>query len=291
MRKQRLFPIALATGLAVLGTGAIRAAATPAIWESDFGSAIASLTGSDDATAFVDLSFSFPFAGANYTRVFVGSNGGLQLGGLGANATIDFNHWESLEDFLSDAAPSVDGFNSDLDLGTTGTIHVNDFGDRAVFTWNEVGTFESPLALLTFQISLHADGRIVLGYDGILDGPGEDLILDLDEGIVVGVTPGDIPQGTDPGTHDLSSGFAGGTTIHERWCHTIANSCGFGAGSSEGLSGPINTAFDLDQRNVVFVPAQGGFLVPEPGAVATRAVALLALAALARAPRRVRREG
>jgi hypothetical protein len=266
------------------------ALAAPPIWESDFGDAIESLTGCDDCTESVELSFSFPFDGEEYTTVFVGTNGGIQLGSLGADGDIDYDHWEYLEEFLSDEAPSVAAFNSDLDLTTTGTIHFNDLGDRAVFTWNEVGTNQNETALLRFQIILHADGRIVLGYNGILDDPEEDLLEDLDEGIVVGITAGDVPALTDPGTFDLSGGpFTAGTTIHERWCYDEADSCGFEGGDSEGLSGPINTAFDLDQRNVVFTPTDGGFTVPEPGAALLQVGALLAVAGLSARRRRNRR--
>ncbi len=86
--------------------------------------------------------------------VFVGTNGDIQFGSLSNDGAIDFDHWSFLEDFLDDGAPTVAGFNSDLVLTTSGTIHFNDFGDRAVFTWNEVGTFSDETALLTFQCSL-----------------------------------------------------------------------------------------------------------------------------------------
>lgn len=262
--------------------------AEPPIWEPSFGAAIESLTGQDDAEESVTLSFSFPFDGSDYTVVFVGTNGDIQLGSLGNDGAIDFNHWSSLEDFLDDGAPTVAGFNSDLVLTTSGTIHFNDFGDRAVFTWNEVGTFSDETALLTFQITLHSDGTIVLGFNGILDGPGEFLVGD---GIVVGVTAGDIPRPTDPGTVDLNGlPVVGGTTNYERWCCSVAvNSCGFG--ETGGLVGPSNDAFDLDQQNVVFTPVLGGFAVPEPASPLLGAAALLTTMGLSLARRGRRAPG
>ncbi len=236
------------------------AIATPPIWESDFGDVIGSLTLGDDATDSVVLSFDFPFDGTLYRTIFVGTNGDLQLGSLGTDDDIDYDHWEYMEEFTADGAPSIAGFNTDLDLSSTGTVHFNDFGDRAVFTWNEVGTNENELALCTFQIALYPSGRILLGWNGILDDPGEDLLVDLNEGIVVGISAGDIPQPTNPPPTDLSIPSTGGTTLFDRWCYDIADSCGTN-GDNLGLPGPVNTAFDLDDTNIDFVPVQNGFNV------------------------------
>jgi len=261
------------------------AGAAPPIWEPGFGPALDMLTGKDEGGFRVDLSFSFPFDGTLYTDLWVSTNGELQLGSLGNDLELDYDHWEYLEELLDDGAPSVAGFSSDLDLSTTGTIHLNDFGDRAVFTWNEVGTNANNTALLTFQITLHDDGTIVLGYNGILDDPSEDLLTDLSEGIVVGVTAGDIPQPTDPGILDLSNPpFAGGTTIHERWCYLVADSCGF-FGQPGSLPGATNDAFDLDQLNVIFTPTPGGFVVPEPDASWLWALTMLTIGIFARSRR------
>ena len=241
----------------------VQALAAPPIWETDFGSELTDLTGDDDEETSVTLSFPFPFEGTNYTTIFVGTNGGLQLGDLGDDSNIDYDHSEYMEEFISDLAPSIAVLNTDIDLTTTGTIHFNDFGGRAVFTWNEVGTHQNEMALSSFQIQLEPSGRIVFGYDGILDDPSEDLITDLDEGIVVGITDGSWPNdGTEPGPTDLSGSFSSASPhVYDRWCNDVANSCGFG-GDDDGLPGPVNTAFDLDQRNVVFVPnAGGGFTV------------------------------
>jgi len=42
--------------------------------------------------------------------------------------------------------------------------------------------------LVSFQVQLLDSGTIIFAYNGILDGPGEDLIYSLDEGIVVGIS-------------------------------------------------------------------------------------------------------
>ena len=249
--------------------------AQPAIYESNIGPPLAALTGCDDCTTMVTLSFPFPFNGTNYTTVFVGTNGDIQLGGLGTDGDIDYDHWEYFEEFVSDALPSIAVLNTDLDLGATGTVNFIDFGNRAVFTWNEVGTNADNLALITVQMQIYADGRIVFAYNGVLDGPTEDLILDLDQGIVVGITAGLQPALTSTPTSDLSTSFTfAGTEIYERWCYNLANSCGYG-GTNGTLSGPVNTAFDLDGRNVIFTPRPGGGFDVASGLVFTQSVPAL----------------
>lgn len=233
--------------------------AEPAIWETDFGDEIVSLTGDDDSEEPVTLSFNFPFDGTDYTTVYVGTNGALQLGSLGDDGSIDYEFWEYMDEFLQDSAPIISPFNTDLDLTTTGTIHFNDFGDRAVITWNEVGTNDNETALNTFQVQLYSNGKIVFGYNGILDDSGEDLLGDLDEGIVVGITPSDLGSCEDTAIYDLNGGvFEAGTTIHERWCYDTADSCYC---SGTYVNGPVNTEFDLDQFNVVFTPVEDGYKV------------------------------
>jgi hypothetical protein len=224
--------VALVTHLIMVPT----AQAQPPIWESAFGNVLCTLTGTDDTETSVSLSFDFRFGGTTYATVFVGTNSGLQLGSLGTTAGIFFDQWDHIEYFTTNAAPSVNGFVTDLDLWSAGTIHFNDFGDRAVFTWNAVPTVVNELAVATFQITLFPSGRIAMGWNGILDSPGFDLITDLAEGIVIGVTGGDIAQPTNPDPNDLSFVQTTSTTAFERRCFDTQDSCGMG-GVSLGLRG------------------------------------------------------
>lgn len=234
--------------------GVNSAIAAPSIWESNYGNVLTDLTDTDDGNTEVDLSFLFNFAGTDYSNVFVGTNGGLQLGSLGDDDEIDYDTWDDLDEFYADGAPTLFPFNTDLSLNATGTIHFNDFGDRAVFTWNEVGTFAEQEHLSTFQTQLLSNGTIIFGYNGILDGADEDLIDSLDEGIVVGISESD---DNDPGPSNLSGGpfISTATTIYEAWCYDEEDSCDNGEGAT-------NDAFDLDMTNVIFTPlAEGGFTV------------------------------
>lgn len=121
----------------------------------------------------------------------IGTNGGLQLGDLGDDNDIDYDNWDDLDEFLDDGGyPTIFPFETDLDIDE-GTIHFRDFGNRAVFTWNEVRAHNGPSnpgELVSFQVQLLDSGTIIFAYNGILDGPGEDLIDSLDEGIVVGIS-------------------------------------------------------------------------------------------------------
>lgn len=218
------------------------ALAVPLGWESDFGDEVVALTGDDDDETPVNISFPFPFSGTTYTTVFITNNGAIQLGSLGNDNNISLGLWSNLASFYDDGGfPLISAFNCDLDQSTTGTIHFKDFGDRAVFTWNEVGTNEEEEHLLTFQIQIFADGRIWCSYNGILDDPGEDLIGSLDEGIVVGISGS---TGIDPGPVDLSLPTSTATdTIYEVWRYT---------------NDPDNSLFDLDQLTLVFAPRAGG---------------------------------
>lgn len=221
---------------------AVQSSAAPLFWESDFGAELVDLTGEDDEDTDVTLSFPFPFEGTTYTTVHVGTNGGLQLGELGDDDDIDYNVWEDLDEFYDDGGfPTIFPFNTDTDLSTTGTIHFKDFGNRAVFTWNEVGTNQEEEHLSSFQVQLLADGRIFFSYNGILDGLDEDLITSLDAGILVGISGS---TGTDPGPSDLSTPVTTLTdTLYEVWNYEDA---------------PANDLFDLDMKTLVFVPIPGG---------------------------------
>ena len=277
--------VRLALVIVFLVLSASTAWAAPPIWESSYGSLIPDdpndpndadgLAGEDDDQLPVTLGFSFPFEGYNYTTVYVGSNGCVQLGSDGDDDNIDYDLWSYFEEFYDDddlgtgdPDPIICPFDSDLDNTTTGLVWFNDFGDRAVFTWDEVGTNAEETHLSTFQLQLLDDGTIIFGYNGVLDGAGESVAADtfggsLDGGIVVGISLADGTFATpEQNPWDLNGGpFSAGDTIYERWCYDEDDSCGEG-GSDLGYAGLMNSNWDLEMQNVIFTPlAGGGFAV------------------------------
>ncbi len=240
----------------------------PPLWSDDFGTELPVVSDCDDCEEAIVLPFMFPFNGSTFNMAYVGSNGCIQLGGLGLDGEIDYDHWSYMEEFLSDSDPDnpeICPFNNDLNTGEGGTIYYNNSTNPLVITWDGVSSHNAPGLLATFQILLYEDGRIVLNLNGIVVGGN---LLDLDEGIVVGVTPSDLPYDdinliipTDPGPVDLNQGpFNFGPTAYERWCFDEADSCGVD-GDDTGLPGPINTAFDLDCWSISFDPVGNGFFI------------------------------
>ncbi len=247
--------------------------AQPPLWQDNFGTELATVSNCDDCEEAIALPFAFPFNGSTFNMAYVGSNGCMQLGGLGLDEAIDFDHWSYMEEFLSDSDPDnplICPFETDLDLSIIGAIYYNNTGHPLIITWDGVGTDatdseQTPQTPSTFQILLYQDGSIVFNYNGLM--VGGDFIEDLSGGIVSGITPSDFPWDGepfvpgDPGPVDLNQGpFDFGPTAYERWCYDVANSCGT-LGNNTGLPGPINTAFDLDFWSICFTPNEDGFSI------------------------------
>ncbi|MCP3979488.1 MAG: hypothetical protein GY716_09190 [bacterium] len=223
--------------------------ADPAVWEDDFGTVLTTVSDGDDAEESITLSFDFPFDGTNYDDVTVGCNGGITLA---SSAQIAYDTWEDddfEDDFTDLGQPVMMVFNTDLNPGDGGTIYFNDFGDRAVFTYELIATYASEFVLITFQVTLHDDGTIVYGYNGLFADP----LSSLDNGIVVGISDGDgntPPAGVD---YTDDAPLSGGTTIYQVWCHQSSDN------PDCWETGQDNGEFDLDQCNITYSPDNGGF--------------------------------
>lgn len=228
-----------AVGLAFCVNAA--AIADPTIWESDFGIELSDLTGVDDGAAEVELSFQFAFAGMDYEDLYIGTNGAVALGSLGFA-----DDYPSGDEFQETDAPMISTFWSDMNLEEHGTIHFHDFGDRAVITWLEIGTYENEDTENTFQLQLFADGKIIFGYNGIVDNTSSNF----DEDIHIGLTEGNFPSIDEVNFSDEGQ-FSTGSSVLE-------------------LFGYDDSDFDLDQTNIIFTPdGAGGYTVgvPAPGAM------------------------
>ena len=214
--------------------------AAPIGWEANFGTPLGTLTGQDEAEQNVGLSFAFPLANASYSSVWVSTNGHVNLGMTANNPCC-----ASVPDFVNSTSPIVAPFYTDLDLLDQGTIYFNDLGNRAVVTWDRVGSYASPSSPFTFQLRLDAAGTIAFSYFGI-----SNTALALDGDLIAGVSPGN--GASDPGSSNFLFGpvYAGNTTVYQNF----------------SLGG---APFDLDNSTVTFRPAGSGFdvsvsQVPEP---------------------------
>jgi hypothetical protein len=226
--------------------------AEPLIWEADLGTELIPLTGEDDEAVYTLMSFSFPFGGSSYSSLYVGTNGAVGLGGLG-----EAGSYPSGDEFSDTTAAMIAPFWSDMSLASIGKVYGKLFaGDKAVFTWDGIGTYENDTLPYTFQLQMYNDGKIIFGYNGI---PSLDS-LDIDTDVHVGLTQGGgvtVPPEVD---YSADAPFFSGDTVIELF--------------------EVDSVFDLDQKNVIFTPqAGGGYLVtvPEPCAIALLGMAALAV--------------
>ena len=179
---QRL-TLTLFLGISLFGVGIAPhlGYAVPFIWETDFGTELTQLTGEDDETVYVSLDFDFDFFGIDYRNIFISTNGHINLGGDVATA---YNP-NGAADFINALSPMIAPFWSDMDLTNGGKVFFNQSEDRAVITWDGIGSFLATDASFTFQAQLIAEGRVIFGYNGVAD-----TVSNLDEDLVIGLSRG-----------------------------------------------------------------------------------------------------
>ncbi len=148
----------------------------------------------DDDTEEVALGFTFPYQGADWTSVFVNSNGNLTFGG----GDTDFS--ESVSEFLNEL-PRIAPLWDDLSPNNGGQVIFDSGADWATVSFVGVPEFVSTGAN-TFSVTMRADGSVSIAYGAVSATDG-----------LVGVTEGG--GAADPGASDLSSSAtwpAAGTT-------------------------------------------------------------------------------
>lgn len=127
----------------------------------------------DGITPFLPLSFRFPYYGSTYDRVAACTNGWVSL--------VDATSRSYINVELPNANPPtgiIAAYWDDLDLSATGSMLFADLGDRAVITWQDVPTTCCGGAN-TFQVVLHADGRLVVQYQQIA-APSDSATLGIE---------------------------------------------------------------------------------------------------------------
>lgn len=172
--------------------GAAAANATPAMWESNYGTTF--LSGDDNYTSTA-LGFAFPIFGSTFTSAEVSTNGFLSFG-PGNGTGCCSGDVGGLLAFSPRIAVEW------LDLVTFVNINTAVSG-RAVITWT--GSEYGYGGAFTAQAQLFSDGRIILGFDGPLV-PAHQALTGLSEGA----------GAVDPGGSDLNGGdFNSGNTFYQ----------------------------------------------------------------------------
>lgn len=168
-------------------------------WEPPSAGALDITAAGDDINlGFQQLSFPFPYYGGAFTQVAVCSNGWV--------SPVDDQSTSLLNGPLPAAggpAGTIAVFWDDLVI-TDGVSRVllDDLGDRAIITFENMTEFSASGARHTFQVLLHADGRITVQYLS-MNGDLDESTLGIESPDEVhGLTVfNDVPGGVPPGPH------------------------------------------------------------------------------------------
>lgn len=118
--------------------------------------------------------------GVEYTSFFVNSNGNITF------TEGDFDWTESLNDHFE--TPRISGYFDDLSPNQGGIVMYKEFGDRIAVTWQNVPEYLEENSN-TFQVVMHFDGTIQLGWLGI---DSQDGLVGISAG--PGTTPPDFVE-------------------------------------------------------------------------------------------------
>ncbi|MGH8246868.1 MAG: hypothetical protein ACREUU_10595, partial [Gammaproteobacteria bacterium] len=160
--------------------GGYKAAAGGDILDRGLASSGTRLTLDDDDSRQLQIGFSFPYFGRNYTSVFVNSDGNLTFGA----ADIDISE-RDLARFLT-GAPRIAPFFTDLDPTSGGQITYAAESGRFVVSWTDVPEWSRrpPGGPATLQVVLYPDGRIDFAY-----GTAAPTFVE-NPSVVIGISPG-----------------------------------------------------------------------------------------------------
>ena len=159
---------------AIAPTGSYEAAAVPFTFEdiSGTGTIIAGLTNQDDASVSIPTGFAFRFYDADYTSLFVSSNGLITFGGANSAFT-------NADLTSSPAQAAIAPFWDDQHAGggqPASGVFYQVLGSGAdqhlTVQWNQVRFFSGGVAgdTISYQAQLYIDGRIRLNYLDLVSG-------------------------------------------------------------------------------------------------------------------------
>src|SRR5438270_1008510 len=130
-----------------------------------------SVSDADNGFESFPLSFSFPYYGTSYTTVYVASDGFITFG-----SGSDYWWGGAMPDSHSPAA-MIAAFEDDLDLGTSGDVYYQDYGDHVVIQFENAVRYYGD-GYVTFQIVLQRDGTITFYYKD-MEGTVDEAVVGI----------------------------------------------------------------------------------------------------------------
>ena len=129
---------------------------------SAIGTQLTGLTGDDQTALAVPLGISFPFYGNSFTTASVCTNGWLSF----TSSLTAYTNQPLPNTGTSVPENLIAAFWDDLHMRSTGRVYYWSDGSRFIVQWNDVERFTSG-SLLTFQIQLFPNGRVLLQYESM----------------------------------------------------------------------------------------------------------------------------
>jgi hypothetical protein len=114
----------------------------------------------DDGAILVNMLFSFPYGGSNWSQMYVGANGGVAFG-----AALNPSGFYDDSDFYS-GTPKITPYHMDLNPAAGGQVYVKSEATKYTVTWNAVPEYGTA-KLNTIQLVLYDTGDFRLTYGGI----------------------------------------------------------------------------------------------------------------------------
>lgn len=131
------------------------------------GTQLLTLVGVDDGSEEVDLSFSFPFFGGFYNKIWVEVNGVILLdssGNWSASGTGIYPNGG----FAGNNAALIIPFATDLETSTRGKVFVRDEGNAVRVQWDDMMHYGLGTSHYTFQALIRNTGEIIMYYKNMV---------------------------------------------------------------------------------------------------------------------------